>query len=54
MEDITSGVNNSPPEKRGKVEMENDDEDRHDLIEQPLRADVVSGGENVAQVIFKF
>lgn len=49
MEDITSGVNNSPPEKRGKVEMENDDEDRHDLIEQPLRADVVSGGENVAQ-----
>jgi hypothetical protein len=50
MEDSSSEVNNSPPEKRGKVEMESDDDvDKQDTNEHPLRAEVVSSVENGAK-----
>nr|CAD2208169.1 unnamed protein product [Meloidogyne enterolobii] len=42
MDTSPSETNNSPPEKRGKVEMESDNEDKDDttLNEQPLRAEI--------------
>jgi len=61
MDTSPSETNNSPPEKRGKVEMESDNEDKDDtaLNQQPLRAEinleiVASDANGGARVYFLF